>query len=123
MAAGIRGSVMKLTGDFMPLIGHGHRNNSTNPHQNVFVIALCAPISEEELKSHSSSFESIESHPKFIKMTQTRSEGTYQFDLPVGLKVTIVAWIKNKPYLNLYNISGAWSSIQVPESGYITFNI
>ncbi len=56
-------------------------------------------------------------------MTPTNSEGKYQFDLPHGLKVTIVAWIKNKPYLNLYEHTGSWASITVPNSDYITFDI
>ncbi|CAF1590917.1 unnamed protein product [Rotaria sp. Silwood1] len=79
MVGGVKGSVMKLTSDFMPSIGPPPPGtNSTTPYQNVFVIALCAPIFEEELKSNSSSFKSIQSHPKFIKMTQTNSEGKYQ---------------------------------------------
>lgn len=123
MATGVNGHVVKLTGNFMPVCGSQDRKHSTYPHQNVSVIALRAPIFKEELQPHSSSLQSIESHPKFIKITQTNSEGEYQFDLPVDLEVTIVAWINNKPYLNLYKGQGEWAFIKVPHSGYITFDI
>ncbi|CAF3404757.1 unnamed protein product [Rotaria sp. Silwood2] len=107
----------------MPTTDPEPRRNETKPHQHIYVIALRAPIREENLMACSPTLESVKSHPSFIQMTKTNSEGVYEFNLPTGIDVTIVAWINNKPYLNSYNGMGSWSFIKVPDSGYITFDI
>ncbi|CAF1167284.1 unnamed protein product [Adineta steineri] len=130
MSSDVKGQVLKLTGDFMPGSGESdlsrNSRNSTKPHKNIFVIALKAPVPENEFNNNSTTLESIQHHSKFIKMTETKSMGEYTLDLPPGLKVTIVIWLNNALYLNLYefvHIQIEWHSLTVPQSDYSTFNI
>ena len=107
----------------MPRMDGSSPHLSSHPYQNAPVIALRAPIAAQELRSDSCSLQSIESHPNFIKMTRTDSEGNYHLDLPPGLEVTILAWIKNELFPQSYDRERPYRSIKVPNVGYAAFDI
>lgn len=114
--AGISGTVIEQFGNEMPRMDGTIPRLSSHPCQNVPVIA-------QELRSQSCSLHSLDSHLNFIKMTQTDSEGQYYLDLPAGLEVTILAWIKNETCPISYGREGRYSSIKVSNVGYAAFDI
>lgn len=101
---GVQGKVMKLKGDFMPLIGTPEPGrNSTTP------LAVPVHVFKGKLKV----FEKPDAkHPSLVKIVQSDKNGKYQLVLPPG-EYTVVAEINGKLYLNTFESDGRWSSVNV----------
>ncbi len=112
---GVRGQVVKLTGNHMPTVGvGGGGRGQRKPLANTPVWVLkgrCKPVSL---------IRTVRS--KAVARVLTSKDGSYAVALPAG-RYTVVAEIDGKLYLNSYNGESQWSSIEVTEDGWVDWKI
>ncbi len=99
---GIRGQVLKLTGNHMP--GPGRRvGGGTKP--------LSVPV--HVFKGRLRHFATPDpKHPQLLKIVRSDAKGNYAVALEPGL-YTVVAEIDGKLYLNLFTGDGSWGTVTV----------
>ena len=106
---GVKGTVIKLRGDFMP----GSAPGSETP--------LSVPV--HIFKGKVKAFEKPDpKHPDLVKIVHSDKDGRYNLVLPPG-EYTVVAEINGKLYLNSFDGQGFWSSIQVKTDQWTRWHI
>lgn len=111
---GITGKVLKLKGNFMPMVGEGKR-----PGQSITPLAVPVHVFKGRLKP----FEKPDpKHPALVQTVQADKDGVYKVAVRPG-EYTVVAEINGKLYLNLQDTEGRWGSVEVKADKWTTRNI
>jgi len=108
----IVGTVIKMTGDFMP--GPGTSKGKRAPLSvPVWVFkGVVDPIDTPDPK-----------HPQLLTIVKSDAEGRYSVDLPGPGVYTVVAEINGKLYLNNYDGDGHWASIEMKDHSTVAWII
>jgi len=113
-AQGVRGVVVKLTGNHMPRVGParpgGGASRPLSVPVHVFKGAL-KPLARPNPK-----------HPALVKTVRSDKQGNYRASLPPGV-YTVVAEIKGKLYLNVLRSDGNWATVTVHPGRWTTWAI
>jgi predicted secreted protein len=113
---GIRGQVLKLTGNHMPGpgigIGGGGRG-ATKP------LSVPVYVFKGSVKVHAAP---NAKHPQLLKTVRSDAKGNYSVALDPGV-YTVVALIDGKLYLNSFTGAGAWSTVTVKKGAWSTWTI
>ena len=114
-AQGVRGKVLKVTGNLMPGPGPARRGNRTLLSVPVHVFkGPVKPIAKPD-----------PTHPQLLVTVRSGADGAYTVPLEPG-RYTVVAEIDGKLYLNSYRDSGkgvTWSTVTVKKGAWTTWNI
>jgi len=108
---GVRGRVLKLTGNFMP--GPGPRGGNMQP------LAVPVHIFKGALKPFAGP---AKESPAFLATTQADAQGQYTVALPPG-EYTVIAEIDGKLYLNIQQGDGSWATVHVKPDQWLTWDI
>jgi len=111
-AQGVRGRVLKLTGNHMPGPGIGG-GGATKP------LAVPVHVFKGQLKPID---KPDPDHPQLVKIVKSNTQGKFVAGLEPG-EYTVVAEIDGKLYLNLQTGSGHWHPVTVKPDTWTRFNI
>jgi hypothetical protein len=108
---GVRGQVVKMTGDFMP--GPGPSRGRRTP------LAVPVYVFKGRIRPMA---KPPREHPALLKVLQADKEGRFELALPPG-EYTVVAEIDGALYLNLISGPGEWGSVKVNAGKWTDFTI
>jgi hypothetical protein len=111
---GVRGRVLRKVGNFMPgTVGQSHTGGS--------VSALSVPVHVYRgVIPVATTFDP--KHAALVTSTTSSARGDYEVALPPGT-YTVVAEIDGKLYLNGFDGSGNWSTVDVAADSWKAFDI
>jgi hypothetical protein len=114
---GIRGTVIKLTGNHMPGPGPGGRGGRSALSVPVHVFRGPVSIFKKPNRKH----------PQLVQVVQSGKDGRFAVALPPG-EYTVVAEINGELYLNLMQMDFAtrkpvWGTARVKPGAWTTFNV
>jgi len=117
---GIRGTVVRLSGDQMPTVGDS--TTRTNPPQPVQTTIW---VFSGRIPSNSSpnwSVKEASQHANLLNKVTSDSEGNFLVKLPPG-EYTIFAQYESNLYLNSFLGDGSYESVQVNEGKITEINL
>lgn len=114
MPSGVTGRVVKKVGNFMPgVVGNPHSGGKVTPLAvPVHVFKGVVPVTQ--------TFDP--KHPAYVTTVKSDANGEYHVALPAGV-YTVVAEIDGKLYLNAFDGSNNWSTVNVAPSAYVKWDI
>lgn len=127
-AQGVRGRIMKKTGNFMPRTVErgappsGAIKKAGAPPSTPTTTPLSVPVHVFRGGDIPSTTSFDPKHPAFLTTVNSDASGSYVVALAPG-KYTIVAEIDGKLYLNSYAGDDAWSSIDVAANSWTEWDI
>jgi hypothetical protein len=111
-AQGVRGTVERVEGDFMPPLPENYRGTVTPLSCRVFVftgkVKFNSPVDEK--------------HPSLRTIVKSDAAGQFTVALEPGT-YTIVAELDGKLYLNSLDGAGFWSTITVEPNKFVDYKI
>ncbi len=110
-AQGVRGTVVRQTGNFMP--GPGARGGKTEP------LSVPVHVFKGRIKPFAGP---AKDHPALVRSVTSDAKGSYACGLEPG-EYTVVAEIDGCLYLNSFDGDGCWTTVKVVAGAWAAWDV